>query len=239
MDTIIIGYWQSRNRFDQPQTSLVQEEEDRLRHSYSSPKLSIVRAQEHVEQRVVSHGTQAHALPSISTPAMTLTEQQGCCASSPAPPYNGGNASSRNPIISQQPQSNAGPGRPSTARSTGPQVPTGAQATNDPKAKPDRTLKPLVWTSKDRIWTRQGIDQEREDFFFTRVTGRQEVWQTIRTALEVIWAGGDPVDQDGGIKTAHEILKAASITLPHSTLDRGVFDVTGVFYSLPQYVVCE
>lgn len=169
----------------------------------------------------------------------TLTKPQGCCASAPTPPYSGGNASSQNPIISQQPQPNAAIGRPSTARSTGPQGASGPPARSDPSAKPDKILRPLVWTSTDKTWTRQEIDQEREDFFFTRVTGRPEVWQTIKTALEVIWAGGDPADQDGGIKTAHEILKAASITLPHSTLERGVFDVTGVFYSLPQYVVCE
>ena len=98
-------------------------------------------------------------------------------------------------------------GRPSTARSNPPQQSqSNHQQKKDegPKVKPNKELKPLVWASTDKTWTRHEIDQEREDFFFTRVTGRQEVWQTIRTALEVIWAGGDIEDHDGGIKTAQE-----------------------------------
>jgi hypothetical protein len=55
----------------------------------------------------------------------------------------------------------------------------------------------------------------------------------------VIWAGGDAADHDGGLKTAQVILNAASITLPHSTLDKGVYDVSGAFYPLPKYIVCE
>lgn len=39
--------------------------------------------------------------------------------------------------------------------------------------------------------------------------------------------------------TIFTVLKAASITLPHSTLDRGVYDMSGAFYPLPKYVVCE
>lgn len=166
----------------------------------------------------------------------------GCCASTPI--YEGGqhgNASSRNPIISDQPQPNVA--RPSTAHSSQPQQQSHTnhehKRAKDSKAKPDKKLRRLVWTSEDRTWTRREIDQEREDFFFTRVTGQVAVWQTIRTALEVLWAGGDPEDEDGGLETARAILTAASITLPHSTLDRGVYDVTGQLYELPKYVVSD
>jgi hypothetical protein len=132
-------------------------------------------------------------------------------------------------------------GRPSTARSNLPRQSHASQQRPDiaPAIKPNKELKRLVWESTDRTWTRRQIDQERDDFFFTRVTGRPEVWQTIKTALEVTWAGGDAEEDDGGLKTAQVILNAASITLPHSTLDKGVYDVSGNFYALPKYIVCE
>ena len=71
------------------------------------------------------------------------------------------------------------------------------------------------------------------------MTGRQEVWQTIRTALEVIWAGGDATDSDGGWATAQAILGAASITVPDGKIYRGVFDQQGAKYDVPKYVVCD
>lgn len=63
------------------------------------------------------------------------------------------------------------------------------------QARPRSTLaqhinKPLRrrrWTSRNRVWSRHSIDHERVDFFDTRVTGRPEIWQTLRAALEVLW----------------------------------------------------
>jgi len=166
----------------------------------------------------------------------------GCCASSPAPYDGQHNASSRNPIISEQPQSNAAIGRPSTAHSNPPQQPQPKKKrghTENPGDKPDADLIRLVWSSKERTWTRRQIDQERDDFFFTRVTGHPEVWQTIKTALEVIWAGGDPADADGGWATAQAILRAASITVPNGYIHRGVFDQQGAKYDLPKHIICD
>ena len=172
-----------------------------------------------------------------------LTKTQGCCASTLAPYDGQHNASSRNPIISEQPQSSAPAiGRPSTARSTPPQQsqPKRKKAhTENPGDKPDADLIRLVWSSKDRTWTRREIDQERDDFFFTRVTGHPEVWQTLKTALEVIWAGGDPADSDGGWATAQAILRAASITVPNGQIHKGVFDQQGAKYDLPKHIVCD
>ncbi|KAK7740413.1 hypothetical protein SLS62_011130 [Diatrype stigma] len=51
----------------------------------------------------------------------------------------------------------------------------------------DKPLRRHRWASKRRAWTRTALDTERADFFDTRVTGRQEVWQVLRAALEVLW----------------------------------------------------
>ena len=71
------------------------------------------------------------------------------------------------------------------------------------------------------------------------MAGRQEVWQTIRTALEVVWAGGDATDSDGGWATAQAILGAASITVPDGKIHRGLFDQQGAKYDVPKFVVCD
>ena len=104
------------------------------------------------------------------------------------------------------------------------------------------------------MWTRASLDRERTDFFDTRVTGRQEVWQTIRVALEIMWAaeqgarerrhGGaaeGPSEEDPAIAlaTAQSILSAADITLPTGDLAQGAYDALGNYYSLPEYVVCD
>ncbi|KAK8131628.1 hypothetical protein PG984_008066 [Apiospora sp. TS-2023a] len=51
----------------------------------------------------------------------------------------------------------------------------------------DKPLRRHTWVAKNRIWTRPQLVRERADFFDTRVTGRPEIWQTIRGALEVLW----------------------------------------------------
>ncbi|RQM05744.1 hypothetical protein DH86_00004116, partial [Scytalidium sp. 3C] len=83
------------------------------------------------------------------------------------------------------------------------------------------------------------IDRERRDFFDTRVTGRPEIWQTIRAALEILWSGGDLGDDDGGIATAEQMFEAAGITVPTGNLANGVYDALGAFYSLPQWIVSD
>ncbi|KAK1774432.1 hypothetical protein QBC45DRAFT_42512 [Copromyces sp. CBS 386.78] len=51
----------------------------------------------------------------------------------------------------------------------------------------NKPLKRHEWVSENQVWTRATLDRERAEFFDTRVTGRQEVWQTIHAALEILW----------------------------------------------------
>lgn len=84
------------------------------------------------------------------------------------------------------------------------------------------------------------------------------MWQTVRAALEVLWAadatrrdGGEHDDdreeeeeeeeQDGAVAlaTAQSILTAAGVTLPTGDLADGVYDGLGNWYQLPEYVVAD
>ncbi|KZZ96150.1 Ubiquitin supergroup [Moelleriella libera RCEF 2490] len=105
--------------------------------------------------------------------------------------------------------------------------------------------KPLArhkWTSTERRWTKEQLRRERIDFFDTRVSGRQEIWQAIRAAIDVMqgWdheiLGGWTVE---GLATAQSILFAAEISLPTGDLANGVYDSFGNYYQLPQWVVSD
>ncbi|KAG4417351.1 hypothetical protein IFR04_009492 [Cadophora malorum] len=106
---------------------------------------------------------------------------------------------------------------------------------------PTKDLKLHVWKSQTRTWTRDQLDEERIAFFDTRTSGREETWQAIRTALEILWAGGDPgaEDNDGGLATAQAILRAAGVTIPSGDLTAAVYDANGARYELPEYIVCD
>lgn len=99
------------------------------------------------------------------------------------------------------------------------------------------------------MWTLEDLAAERKDFFDTRVTGRVEVWQAIKTALEVLW-DSDPnrppgttaptqEQQEEALLTAQSIMMAADITLPTGNLAQGVYDQLGNYYPLPEHVVCN
>jgi hypothetical protein len=120
----------------------------------------------------------------------------------------------------------------------------------------DKPLRRHVWTSRNRTWTRLQLDRERDDFFDTRVTGRAEVWQTIRAALEVLWeadvsrragANDTPPSSAGesgprpntALATSQSILRAAEITLPTGDLANGVYDALGHYYALPEWIVVD
>lgn len=112
----------------------------------------------------------------------------------------------------------------------------------------DKPLRRHEWTSRDRAWTRAELDLQRTEFFDTRVTGRPEVWQVVRTALEAMWesdirraAGVESVDDDGigGLITAQGLLKAAEVTLPTGDLSNGVYDSLGNYYPLPEWIVSD
>ncbi|KAI1774850.1 hypothetical protein F4818DRAFT_451857 [Hypoxylon cercidicola] len=112
----------------------------------------------------------------------------------------------------------------------------------------DKPLRRHEWVARDRSWTRSELDTERADFFDTRVTGRPEVWQVLKAALEVLWeadlsraSGGELSDDDGtgGLATAQSILKAAEVTLPTGDLSNGVYDSLGNYYALPEWIVSD
>ncbi|KAJ8116772.1 hypothetical protein ONZ43_g4361 [Nemania bipapillata] len=172
----------------------------------------------------------------------------GCCFSRPSSsdaPYSGDASSSPSArAINPQP----------------PRVPTAdddtAQHSASRSHRADQALsqhidKPLrrhEWASRDRTWTRAEIDLQRTEFFDTRVTGRPEVWQVIRTALEAMWesdarrAAGVELAEDedaGGLATAQGLLKAAEVTLPTGNLSNGVYDALGNYYALPEWIVSD
>lgn len=118
-----------------------------------------------------------------------------------------------------------------------------------------------------RVWTRASLARERAEFFDTRVAGRQEVWQALRAALELMWeadtaARDSRVRQQGlaepatetevgvttssgeqrraaALATAQTILSAAEITLPTGDLANGAYDAFGNYYSFPEHVVAD
>ncbi|CAI7634503.1 unnamed protein product [Penicillium pancosmium] len=88
-----------------------------------------------------------------------------------------------------------------------------------------------VWYSKRRAWTRDDLDRERREFFETRVTGRQEVWAALSTAITLIRAGD--------LSTAQSIVDAAGVTVPTGDFCEGCYDEQGALYRLPQCIVSD
>ncbi|KAI4130179.1 MAG: hypothetical protein LQ347_003489 [Umbilicaria vellea] len=91
-------------------------------------------------------------------------------------------------------------------------------------------LRPHVWNSK-RQWTRPELDQEREEFFDTRVTGRQEIWGTLKMAVSLL--------ADGQVQNAQGILDASGVTIPTGDLANGAYDEMGNLYQLPEQVISD
>lgn len=124
----------------------------------------------------------------------------------------------------------------------------------------NKPLRTHEWSSEDRTWSPGALNRERAAFFDTRVSGRQEIWQTLKAALEVLWdadkASREPPDtQDNSdsepdvdadehnptvaLATAQSILDAADITLPTGDLADGAYDPLGNYYQLPAYIVSD
>src|SRR4051812_7635084 len=78
----------------------------------------------------------------------------------------------------------------------------------------DRSLKRHVWThnvdAEGAPPTLRQLERMREEFWDTRVTGRQEAWNTIKVAVEMMLID----ESNDALKTAREILRAADITVP-------------------------
>jgi hypothetical protein len=185
---------------------------------------------------------------------------QGCCvsrSSGPNSPYPGGAPSSSSRVINPSSTPHSAAAAPSSRPQSQTQTP--ATQTSSPSAaaatdasrgsrgrrrgepRPldqhiDKPLRRHAWTSTDRTWTRAALARERADFFDTRVTGRPEVWQTLRAALEEL---RDPDDPDQGLATAQTIISAAEISLPTGDLANGAYDALGSYYPLPEWIVSD
>ncbi|KAL4985823.1 hypothetical protein BDW68DRAFT_164418 [Aspergillus falconensis] len=92
-------------------------------------------------------------------------------------------------------------------------------------------IRPHIWHSKKRLWTRALLDRERTEFFETRVTGRPEVWDALSAALQFM--------RSGDYETAQSIIDAAGVTVPTGDLCQGVYDEQGVLYRLPRCIVSD
>ncbi|KAL4976371.1 hypothetical protein BDW66DRAFT_53267 [Aspergillus desertorum] len=92
-------------------------------------------------------------------------------------------------------------------------------------------VRPHIWHSKKRLWTRALLDRERTEFFETRVTGRPEVWDALSAALQFM--------RSGDYETAQSIIDAAGVTVPTGDLCQGVYDEQGVLYRLPRCIVSD
>ncbi|KAK3938818.1 hypothetical protein QBC46DRAFT_409844 [Diplogelasinospora grovesii] len=133
----------------------------------------------------------------------------------------------------------------------------------------NKPLRRHEWSSRNnRVWTAAALARERAEFFDTRVAERQEIWQAIRAALEVLWAADaaaregrrararaqaqqEDTEEEGpslgeeeddpaiALATAQSILTAADITLPTGDLANGAYDALGNYYSIPEHVVSD
>ncbi|KAK6510425.1 hypothetical protein TWF506_009533 [Arthrobotrys conoides] len=81
--------------------------------------------------------------------------------------------------------------------------------------------------------TISSLQRQRDDFWFTQVTGIPEVWSTIRSICEMLMTD----DSDEQLATAREMLSAAEITLPNGSFDGGAWDKSGNKYVVPIYII--
>ncbi|KAI9766761.1 MAG: hypothetical protein M1835_007139 [Candelina submexicana] len=93
----------------------------------------------------------------------------------------------------------------------------------------NRPLRHHVWTSK-RIWTKEDLEREREEFFETRVTGKPEIWRALKMAVGLM---------DKELETSQGILDASGVTVPTGDLVNGAYDEAGNFYQIPEQYVSD
>ncbi|KAJ3495785.1 hypothetical protein NLG97_g3145 [Lecanicillium saksenae] len=169
----------------------------------------------------------------------------GCCFSQsagPNSPYPGGipNASARH--INPPPLSL---GESATAPPATTQASPRRRRRRDRGPLDEHINKPLrrhVWASVDRQWTRKELDAERAEYFDTRVTARPEIWQTLHSALQVLWEPPTQETNDSGqtaLQTAQSMLNAAEISLPTGNMMNGAYDSLGNYYALPEWVISD
>lgn len=199
---------------------------------------------------------------------------QGCCISHPSgpnSPYPGGVGTSGSArAINDHPPPQV---TITSQRTGGDSLPSSAPVQHRSRRRhhADQPLdqhinKPLrrhEWISRNRTWTPSALEHERNEFFDTRVTGREEIWQTLRAALEIMWEAdttarnarvnqqlNPTLSEEGSnntgeqeraaaMATAQSILSAAEITLPTGDLSNGAYDAFGNYYPLPEHIVAD
>ncbi|KAI9661514.1 MAG: hypothetical protein M1831_003036 [Alyxoria varia] len=124
------------------------------------------------------------------------------------------------------------------------------------KNRPNAPLQPpKSWRSTSRTWTPSQLQREREIFWDTRVTGRDEVWAALKMSVEMIGlragnrrsgivSGGvdgtlDDIGTERDVDGAQAVLDAAGVTCPTGRMGEGVWDERGVLYKLPRWAISD
>ncbi|KAF1953312.1 hypothetical protein CC80DRAFT_450752 [Byssothecium circinans] len=81
------------------------------------------------------------------------------------------------------------------------------------------------------LWTRSQLEKERNDWWDTRTTGREEIWRALRLMVESV--------QAGDLAEAQALLDATECTCPNGMLWKGVFDGRGEWYRIHEWIVVE
>ncbi|KAK6511847.1 hypothetical protein TWF481_000753 [Arthrobotrys musiformis] len=77
------------------------------------------------------------------------------------------------------------------------------------------------------------LQRERDDFWFTRVSGRPEVWATIKGICEMLMEDNSAE----ALANARSMLAAAEITLPNGSFESGAWDKMGNRYKVPRHIL--
>ncbi|KAI1322472.1 ubiquitin domain-containing protein [Xylariaceae sp. FL0255] len=182
---------------------------------------------------------------SLPRAILSADASEGCCYSrseGPNAPHPGGAASSPPSArpISTQPRRQPNIDEPHPRTSD-----TSSHQQRQPLSQHiDKPLRRREWEA-DRPWTRNDLDIQRAEFFDTRVTGRQEIWQVLKSALELLYESdsyrdvGETDASESLLATAQGILIAAEVTLPTGDLVNGAYDSLGNYYALPKWVVSD
>ncbi|KAL8929906.1 MAG: hypothetical protein Q9208_001050 [Pyrenodesmia sp. 3 TL-2023] len=168
----------------------------------------------------------------------------GCChstasGSSTTSPYLPTHAAATNPSGTSSLAAIA------THRATSPnassQMPNRSHRTLSPSEHFNAPLRPHIPSAKTkssknpknrpRTWTRPLLEKERREFFETRVTGRSEVWGSLKLAVELL--------REGDVEDAQGVLDASGVTVPTGDMVDGCYDEQGALYQMPAWVVAE
>ncbi|KAI5776759.1 hypothetical protein EDC01DRAFT_443468 [Geopyxis carbonaria] len=93
----------------------------------------------------------------------------------------------------------------------------------------NRPIQRVQWTAQKPV-SRHKLRKARQEFWETRVTGHQEVWSALQTAIEVA---------EYDLQTAQQIIDSSDITVPTGDLSRGIYDSHGNCYLIPQYCISD